>query len=363
MVQKRSEMLNFSVGPVRLSESVRLKGAEQIPYFRTDEFSEMMKDNERLIRTFVGAETSRCLFLTGSGTAGMEAAVVNTLDANDKALVVNGGSFGERFVQMCRIHKIPHSEIVLEYGKKLDIETLEKYKGEGYTALLVNAHETSTGVHYDMDMIGRFCKETGIFLIVDAISTFLADEFSMKEVGADVVIISSQKALACPPGIAIIALSEKAVDRVRKNEAACVYFDLKRALLDGERGQTPFTPAVGILNQIHVRLKEIERIGGVSKEIERIGRLAADFRRKIADLPFEVTSEALSNAVTPLHPLVRISAYEISLKLKEEYGIWVCPNGGGMRERIFRVGHLGALSAKDNTTLVEALKHIVIKNN
>ena len=357
-----SRMLNFSVGPVRLSESVCSMGGEQIPYFRTDEFSKVMMENERLIKTFVGAaKKSRCVFITGSGTAAMEASVINTLSTSDKVLVINGGSFGERFAQICQIHKIPYSEIVLEYGKALTMRELEKYRDEGYTALLVNAHETSTGVYYDVDMIGRFCQENGIFLIVDAISTFLANEFWMKEVGADVVIIGSQKALACPPGISIIVMSEKAVNRVWENETTSMYLDLKRALQDAERGQTPFTPAVGILYQINVRLREIEKMGGVAKEVERIGKLAADFRKKIKDLPFEITSESMSNAVTPLHPVTSVSAYEVFLRLKEEYGIWVCPNGGVLKEQIFRVGHLGALSETENTILVEALKNIGAK--
>lgn len=129
---------------------------------------------------------------------------------------------------------------------------------------------------------------------------------------------------------------------------------------NGERGQTPFTPAVGTLLQIHARLKEIERNGGVESENQRMKMLAEDFRSKIKDLPFTIVSQSMSNAVTPLHPQ-NASAYDIFLKLKDEYGIWVCPNGGDMAEKIFRVGHLGNLSPKDNTTLVDALKDMQAK--
>lgn len=134
-----------------------------------------------------------------------------------------------------------------------------------------------------------------------------------------------------------------------------MYFDLKDALKDGERGQTPFTPAVGILLQINARLKEIEREGGSDAEIKKVAELASDFREKIQGLPFEIVSESMSNAVTPIHPTTA-SANDIFLTLKDEYGIWVCPNGGELRDKVFRVGHIGALTKEDNTTLVNAFE-------
>lgn len=349
-------MINFTVGPVQSSDAVLTVGAEQVPYFRTAEFSEIMLENERLIKKFAKAEeNARAVFLTGSGTASMEAVIINCLTKSDKALIINGGSFGQRFVQLCSIHGIPFDEIKLETGKALSAETLYAYAGNEYTAFVVNVHETSTGVYYDMNLISKFCKENNLFLIVDAISSFLADDFNMAELGADVMITGSQKALACPPGISIIVLSERAIDRVMGNDPHCMYFDLKDALINGERGQTPFTPAVGILRQINTRLKEIDAAGGVHKETEKIKMLAQDFREKIKDLPFEIVSESMSNAVTPLHPLTA-SAYDIFLVLKDEYDIWVCPNGGALRDQVFRVGHIGALSFDDNTKLVDALK-------
>ncbi len=349
-------MINFTVGPVQSSDRVREIGAQQVPYFRTSEFSEVMLENERLIKKFANAkEDAKVVFITGSGTASMEAVVMNTLTSKDKAIVINGGSFGHRFVQLCEVHEIPHTEIKLEMGKQLTKEMLEEYSGKGYTALLVNVHETSTGVHYDIDMISEFCKKNNIFLIVDAISSFLADEFDMDKLGVDVMITGSQKALACPPGISIIVLSPNAVDRVENNNPKTMYFDLKDALNNAKRGQTPFTPAVGILLQINARLKEIEAAGGQKSEQTNIAGIAEDFRAKIKDLPFEIVSESMSNAVTPLHPTTA-SANDIFLTLKDEYGIWVCPNGGDMKDKVFRVGHIGALTTEDNDKLIEALK-------
>jgi aspartate aminotransferase-like enzyme len=321
-----------------------------------------MFENEELVKKFAKAEDdARVVFITGSGTASMEAAIINTLTPADKAIVVNGGSFGQRFVKLCEIHDIPFSEISVETGKALTAEMLTEYDGKDYTAFLVNVHETSTGVHYDIDMISKFCRKNNLFLIVDAISSFLADDFNMKQLGADVMITGSQKALACPPGVSVIVLSSNAVQRVENNDPKCMYFDLKDALKDAERGQTPFTPAVGILLQINARLKEIEKAGGAEYEQARIGALAADFRSKIKGLPFEIVSDSMSNAVTPLHPLTA-SAYDIFLTLKDEYGIWVCPNGGDMRDKVFRVGHIGALSIEDNDKLIAALKDMQNRN-
>lgn len=349
-------MLNFTVGPVMSSEAVRAIGAEQVPYFRTSEFSELMLENECLMKKFAYAtEDSRAVFLTCSGSGGMEAAIMNCLTKQDKALVINGGSFGERFVELLTLHEIPFTEIKIEYGKALRPEHLSPFEDKGYTAFLLQKHETSTGVHFDINLVSDFCKRNGCFLIVDTISTFLADPFNMAELEAGIMITGSQKALACPPGIAIMVMAPSALKRVAETKCSCQYLDLKQALKNQERGQTPWTPAVGVLRQINTRLKEIDAAGGAGVEIERTAHLASYFRKKLSEynLPFEIISESLSNAVTPLHPTTQ-SAFEIFLKIKDEYGIWICPNGGDMKDSVFRVGHIGYLTEADYDQLIAA---------
>lgn len=351
-------MLNFTVGPVMSSEAVRAIGAEQVPYFRTPEFSAVMLENERLVKDFAGAEESaRVCFMTGSGTASMEAAVINVFTKQDKVLVIDGGSFGHRFVELLEIHEIPHAVLRPEFACGVTAEQLAAFDGKGFTGFLVNLDETSVGVLYDIRLISDFCRRNGCFLVVDSISSFLCDPFNMKELGVQVMITGSQKALACPPGVSLLVLSEQAVERVYGNRPQAMYLDLKLALKNGERGQTPFTPAVGTLLQIHRRLKEIEAAGGVEAEIARIGSLARYFRAKLRehDLPFRIVSESLPNAVTPLSPTSGVSANDIFLTLKDEYGIWVCPNGGELKDRVFRVGHIGALEERDYDTLIDAL--------
>lgn len=224
-------MLNFTVGPVMSDDDILSIGSEQVPYFRTPEFSNLMLENERLIKKFSKAsEDSRAVFITGSGTASMEAVIMNCFNENDKVLIVNGGSFGHRFVELCQIHHIPYDEILCTTGKTLRKEQLERYDGKKYSGFLVNVHETSTGVHYDMNMISDFCKKNRLFLVVDAISSFLADDFDMENLGVDVMITGSQKALACPPGISIVVLSKNAVGRIESNDCQCMYLNLKSAI-------------------------------------------------------------------------------------------------------------------------------------
>ena len=351
-------MLNFTVGPVMCSDAVRAVGGEQVPYFRTPEFSNVMFENEKLMLKFAKApEGSKAVFMTNSSTGSMEAVVMNVFTPADKVIVIDGGSFGHRFVELCEIHEIPHEVIYLERGRKLTQAHLDAFEGKDFTGLLVNIDETSTGVLYDADMIGAFCKRNNIFYVCDCVSAFLADPFDMAHCGADVMITGSQKVLACPPGISVIVLAPRAVERVVNAKVKSMYFNLADVLKNMERGQTPFTPAVGILRQINARLREIEAAGGADAEIERVAAQAQDFRTKVKDLPFTFVSESPANGVTSVHPL-NADAYEIFTELKDHYGIWICPNGGEMKSTVFRVGHIGHLTHEDNTTLINALKDL-----
>ena len=376
-MEEERYMINFTVGPVQSNEEVCEIGAHSAPYFRTPEFSEIMLENERLMNKFAGApEGSRTVFLTGSGTAAMEAAVINLLTKEDNVLVVKGGTFGERFCKLCEIHGVPYKPVNVTPGHGLTEEDLRLYdrvaddksntrnnadegtEDQDFTALLVNIHETSTGVLYDIDLISDFCRRNGLFLIVDAISSFLADPIDMSRSGIDVMITGSQKALAVPPGVSMLVMSPRALERVERIDSGCMYLDIKDALKNGERGQTPFTPAVTTLLQINARLRQIDKDGGPGSEIGRVRELADDFRHRIQDMPFEIFSEAPSKAVTSILT-TKISAKWIFTTLKDEYGIWICPNGGDMAETVFRVGHIGNLTVDDNMRLIEAFEDII----
>jgi aspartate aminotransferase-like enzyme len=348
----------FTVGPVEMyPESLRI-GGEQLPYFRTPEFSSIVKSCDETMRELAGASAdSRTIFLTASGTGAMEAAVINTVGGSERALVIRGGSFGERFGEICRDNRIKFDAIDLEPGRSLPPEALERAHLSRYKALLVNAHETSTGLLYDIDRIGEACRKAGTMFIVDAISAFLCDPIHMEKMGIDLLITSSQKALALPPGLSLMVLGPRALDMVGNIRPRSHYFGLRKYLEDGERGQTPFTPAVGVILQLAERLESVRK-EGAENLVRRSASLARHFRSSIAGLPFAIFPDRPSNALTALAPTDGVSAYEIYTKLKDGYGLVVTPNGGKLRDRVFRVGHMGNLDESKLDALAQALKEI-----
>ena len=355
-------MINFTVGPVQSDEETLAIGGTQVPYFRTPEFSNLMFENESLIKEFFDCpENGKAVFLTGSGTAGMECSVMNFFTANDKVLVVNGGSFGHRFVELLEIHSIPHTEIHLEYGQELTADILEQYNGQGYSGIALQLCETSTGVLYDMNLVGNFCKKNNIFLLVDAVSGFMADKLSMSDMHINAAITGSQKALALPPSTSVIVLDEYAVQKALSANVKSMYFNLKDYLKNMERGQTPFTPAVQTLIQMNDRLKRIKQSGGIQNQNEIIRKRAEYFRKQLTSFPFRmfVPESYASNCVTAIEitggPL---NAKELFGKIKDEYKIWICPNGGDLAEKVFRVGHIGNITNQEIDLLIQAFKEI-----
>ena len=348
----------FTVGPVEMYPDTLEQSALQLPYFRTAEFSELMLRSEKLLLQLVGApENARVVFLTASGTGGMEAAVINCLGSHDKALIIDGGSFGHRFVQICERHRIPKETVKLEFGAQLTEEMLDKAYDRDMTALLVNLHETSTGQLYDINLIHNFCEKHGLFLIVDAISSFLADPISMERYGIDVLITSSQKALALAPGISLVVLSPHAIGYTQKRICDLMYFDFQDHLKNGERGQTPFTPAVGTLLTLHRRLERIAS-EGLEHIQDSIRALAVDFRKKITGLPVKIPDYPLSNALTPIYFPSEI-AKQVYETLYKKYALNVTPSGGALVNSLLRVGHIGNLTAEDNDRLIHALHEIL----
>ncbi len=348
-------MLNFTVGPVMMPEGVKRIGGEDIPYFRTEEFSQVMFENERLLKkAFFAPENAKAVFLTASGTGAMEAAIINAFTAKDRVLIVNGGSFGQRLVDICQIHAIPYTEIKLPLGKALTSQDLSKYEKTGYTGFLVQACETSTGIRFDLKLISDFCKRNNLFFIVDAISGFLADPMSMSDLGIDVIMTGSQKALATAPGIALLVLDEKAIQRAKEINVRSLYFNFLPYLTNMERGQTPFTPAVGTLLELNYQLKDIDKRGVLAVNDE-IAKKASYFRNLIKNLPLFLFAETPSNSCTALKVQGKNSAHDIFETIKNRYGIFICPNGGELRDTVFRVGHLGNVTLKDYDTLSRIL--------
>ena len=349
----------FTLGPVEMFPYTLECSAEQVPYFRTAEFSEVVLECEALLKQFAHArDEDKVVFLTSSGTGAMEATVMNCLTTQDHVLVIDGGSFGHRFVQLCELHQIPHEVIHLEHGEALSAEHLEAYRDTDLTALLVNIDETSTCQLYPIDMLSAFCKSKGMLLIVDAISSFLIDPLDFTASGVDALILSSQKAFALAPGLSMVLLSERMYEeRVSKIKSPSMYFDFMDHLVNGKRGQTPFTPAVGVILQLNQRLRAIREIG-LETLLDHAAELARDFRARVTELPVELADYPLSNACTPII-FKDGNAVEVFETLKNEYGLFVTPTGGPLHDTVLRVGHMGNLTIEDNTLLIDTLRKVL----
>lgn len=355
-------MLNFTIGPVSMDPEIAMIGSREPPYFRGDEFSNIVIETESLVKGMLNATNgSRAIFLTGSGTLAMEASVTNLFSKKDKLLVVNGGTFGARLCEIAICHSIPFDELKLEDGEPLTQGHLDAFRHNSYTGVLINHHETSTGVLYDLDLIKGFCRLNESLLVIDAISSFISDEVDMYASKADALIVSSHKALALPPGLSIVALSSRAIKKSQAQPSGTYYGDFKTALENGLRGQTPFTPAVNIILQLHARLKRISSVGLLA-ERSSIVEIASDFRERIKYFDFDIGSTSLSNTLTPIMPS-SVSAYSLYETLRSNYDILVCPSGGSRKHTLLRVGHIGMLTIADNDKLFFALSDLKNKGN
>lgn len=356
-MKENKEVKLFTVGPAQMYQHTLEVRNQVVPYFRTPEFSKLMLDNKRLMLEIVdAAPDSEVIFLTASGSGAMEATVMNCFDKNDKVLVVSGGTFGERFEQICKIHEVPYVALKLGHDEELTAEHFKKYDNQGFTGVLVNLHETYTGQLYDINIIHDFCERNHLYLVVDAISTFLCDEYHMEKYGIDATIVSSQKGLCLAPGLSMVVLSRRMIDeKVIKNQLQSMYFDFKDYLLNMERGQTPFTPCVGVLFELNDMLHYIDN-QGVENRIKEVKDRCDYFRSKIADLPIHLPPFPLSNAISPIR-FEKDIAMEFFTYLKDEKNIMVNPVGGDLGKSSIRVAHIGDLSFEDYDILLEEIKH------
>lgn len=355
-MKEKENMKLFTVGPAQMYPHTLKVRSQMVPYFRTPEFSAMNLESASLIKKIMDAEEdSEVIFLTASGSGAMEAAVMNCFDRKDRLLIVSGGTFGERFEKICGIHQIPYTAVRLKNDEKLAEEHLEKYDGQGYTGFLVNLHETYTGQLYDIELIHNFCEKNNLFLMADAISTFLCDEFHMKKYAVDVSIVSSQKGLCLAPGLSVVVLSRRIVEeKVKRNPVESLYFDFKDYILNMKRGQTPYTPCAGVLSELNDMLRHIDQMG-VEKRIEEVEKRCTYFRNKIASLPVELPRFPLSNAMSPVFFRKEI-AQDFFTYLKDHRNMMVNPVGGELGKRSVRVAHIGDLAFSDYDRLVEEME-------
>jgi len=349
-------------------EYTRKRRLGELPYFRTEEFSNIVLDCAERLKRLTGAHDDAHVFLlTCSGTGAMEAVVGGCFCEEGRLLIVDGGGFGHRFKEIAAHHNIPHECVKLEFGEALTQAMLDKaIDGESFTGMLVNLHESTTGQLYDKDMVASLCHARGMYLVIDAVASFLADPLDFERDGVDALIASSQKALALPPGLAIVILSDRFYQKIVENDVKpfSLYFDLLDAEANAIRGQTPFTPAIGVILALQERLEKLEEEGGAEASIARTKALAEDFRGRIGGLLerglISLPPYPLSNACTPLI-FPNGGAKEVFERLSKRHDIWLNPNGGELADTVVRVGHLGNLTTEDNAELARLIAEILMK--
>ncbi|MCR5251229.1 MAG: aminotransferase class V-fold PLP-dependent enzyme [Lachnospiraceae bacterium] len=346
----------FTIGPAQMYPSTLEVRGHVVPYFRTPEFSELMLDNKQLMIELEKADPdSEFIVLTASGSGAMEATVINCFDKNDRLLIVCGGTFGERFVKICEIHGIPHEVIRLGQDEVLVAEHFAKYDDAGITGVLVNIDETYTGQLYDIAILHDYCERNGAYLVVDAISSFLCDPYDAGKYAVDATIVSSQKGLCLAPGLSFVTLSPRMTEKVLKTEVQSLYFDFKDYILNMKRGQTPFTPAVGVCFELNDMLRKIKEQGGVDERVREVRERAEYFRSRIAGMPVFLPDYPLSNAISPIR-FEKDIAMEFFAYLKDNRDIMVNPVGGELGKRSIRVSHVGDLKNEDYDELIAEIK-------
>lgn len=349
----------FTIGPVMMHERTFKVKQKQITHFRTKEFSDITYRCADSLKKMIGtSNTSKVFFMTCSGTGAMEASVINALEVTDKALVIDGGVYGDRFEKICTAYKIPNDSIKLKVHEELTERHFENFEDKGYTALLVNLHETSVGQLYDINILSKFAKRNNLLLIVDAISTFVCDEYYMDKWGIDITIISSQKGLAIDPGLGIVITNKKTYEeRILNTYVTSLYFDLKAYASYMEKGQTPFTPAVEIMYELDDMLIYIKE-KGIKNIIKENKEKAEVFREAIKDLPITYPKTKMSNALTPLYFNKGVDAYKIYRNLKKR-GMLVNFDTSDIDSRLIRVSHIGNTSIEDMSQIVKEIKEII----
>ena len=349
----------FTPGPVPVPERVRAAMAREIVHHRNPDFLPVFRRCKDGLRRVFQTEAD-VLMLASSGTGAMDAAVSNLLSPGDHALVVRGGKFGERWAEICEAYGVRTTCLDVEWGHGVDPARVREAltAAPDVRAVYVTASETSTGACHPVREIAEVVRESDErLLVVDAITAVGVYDVPMDAWGLDVVVGGSQKAFMLPPGLAFIALSERAW-RFQET-AACphYYFDLaaeRRAL---ETDQTAWTPAVsllfGLAEALDMMLDEtgLEAIWRATEQRARATREAMRALGLALYAP-EAPSPALTAVVVP----EGVDGPTLRRVLREEHGMTVADGQGKAKGKIFRIAHLGWYDGFDTLAVIAAVE-------
>ncbi len=351
----------FSPGPTMLPPEVQLKMAEPIMHHREPEFEKIFSEIREGLK-YLFQTKNEVLIFTSSGTGAMEGAVSNILSKGDKALVIRGGKFGERWGEICKAYGIEFIPIDVEWGRAVEPEWVEEALNSdpSIRAVYTQASETSTGVKHPIKEIAEIVKKyDDKVIVVDAITGIGVFNIPMDEWGLDVVISGSQKALMLPPGLSFVALSDKAWRFVERSDLPKYYFDFKKELKSIKKNQSSYTPAISLFIGLRETLNMIRK-EGLERVFERHERLARATREAIKALGLELFApDSPSNAVTAVKIPEGIDGERLKDLFFERFGITVAEGQDRAKGKIIRIAHLGYYDKLDMVMVISALEMLL----
>lgn len=344
------------LGPTEVEEEILNAGAMPQEYMRTPDYSAKWSEIFQNLQ-YVFQTRNPVVCFASSGTGAMDAAVSNLLpQGGGTALYINGGSFGKRWGDILNQYKIKNIEIPVEFGQSVEPERIkqELEKNKDINTLFATLDETSSGALTDIKAIGEILKDyPDVVFVVDCVSGLVVEKMQMDDWGVDVAVSASQKALAIPPGLGFMAISEKALKRAEQNSSRPAYFDILDYVKNWQRNQTPFTPAVSLVEQLKLRLEKIKS-EGLENYRKRYRQNTELIRSGLKELGFEVFAQYPANCVTGVM-IEKFNASEIVRIMREKHNIEIAPSGGELKEKFFRVGNFGAIGKPEIERFIQCL--------
>ncbi|MEE8360247.1 MAG: alanine--glyoxylate aminotransferase family protein [Candidatus Omnitrophota bacterium] len=349
------EKLLMTPGPTPVPEEIRSMMAQPLIHHRTPEYREIFKQVSNDLKTVFKTDND-CLVFASSGTGAMEASVVNTLSPGDKAIVVRGGKFGERYYELCEAYGVECIPIDIEWGTAPDPGIIKEalLKNKEVKAVFTELCETSTATVYDIKVLGEIVKNTEAILVIDAISGLGADDLETDKWGVDIAVGSSQKALMLPPGLSFCSVSPKAWDMVKDSKLPKYYYDFKKYKKSKETDDTPFTPAITLTIGLK-RALEMINSAGIDNILKDCRTMADTLRSAALELGLEIFSKSPSNALTALK-LPEEKDSSLLVRAIKKRGIVVANGQGYLKGKIIRVAHMGEIKREDVERMVKVMK-------
>jgi len=291
----------------------------------------------------------------GSGTGAWEAAIVNTLSPGDRVLAVVNGHFSTGFARTAEAYGIEVDKIEVPYGAGAPADEIERRLGADaaheLSAVLVVHNETSTGVTSNVAAVRAAMDRAKhpALLLVDTVSSLASIDFRLDEWKVDVALTGPQKGLMLPPGMAILAVSEKALGASDKARCPRAYWDWKPVLERNRRGEYPYTPATVLLFGLEEALKMLNE-EGLQNVFRRHARLAEACRRAVRALGLEILCRNPAEHSNTLTAVVLPPGFDSDELIRHAYRRLELSLGvglGAVKGKVFRIGHLGSLNELD----------------